>query len=303
MMPMNFNKDSNLREFLIDSQERVNETLNQAIENVGGNETLSKPMRYACVDAGKRIRPTLTYGSALSVGGSIPEADIPAAAVELIHCYSLTHDDLPSMDDDDLRRGKPAVHKAFGEATAILVGDALQSLAFELLSSSPSLIKPETQLKMLQTLANAAGYRGMAAGQAIDFNAKGKILSVVELEQMHKLKTGALIKAAVLLGALSHPGVNETELDALEIYATKIGLAFQVRDDILDEISATNVLGKPQGSDKAHGKPTYLSQTGLEAARTKTDTLANEAISALKNFSASADLLRELAEYVVRRDH
>jgi geranylgeranyl pyrophosphate synthase len=303
MMPMKFNKDSNLREFLINSQERVNETLNQAIENVGGNETLSKPMRYACVDAGKRIRPTLTYGSALSVGGSISEADIPAAAVELIHCYSLTHDDLPSMDDDDLRRGKPAVHKAFGEATAILVGDALQSLAFELLSSSPSLIKPETQLKMLQTLANATGYRGMAAGQAIDFNAKGKILSVVELEQMHKLKTGALIKAAVLLGALSHPGVSETELDALEIYATKIGLAFQVRDDILDEISATNVLGKPQGSDQAHDKPTYLSQTGLEAARTKTDTLANEAISALKNFSASADPLRELAEYVVRRDH
>ena len=302
-MSMKFNKDSSLSQFIKNSQKRVNETLSRAIENVGGSETLSKSMRYACIDAGKRIRPTLTYGSALSVGGSFPSADIPAAAVELIHCYSLTHDDLPSMDDDDLRRGKPSVHKAFDEATAILVGDALQSLAFELLSSSNSLINPKTQLKMLQTLAKAAGYRGMAAGQAIDFKAKGKILSVVELEKMHKLKTGALIKAAVRLGGLSHPGVKETELDALEMYATKIGLAFQVRDDILDEISATDVLGKPQGSDQAHGKPTYLSRAGLEAARTKTDVLANEAISALANFSASADPLRELAEYVVRRDH
>jgi geranylgeranyl diphosphate synthase type II len=302
-MSMKFNKDSSVSQFIKDSQKRVNETLNQAIENVGGSETLSRSMRYACIDAGKRIRPTLTYGSALSVGGSFPSADIPAAAVELIHCYSLTHDDLPSMDDDDLRRGKPSVHKAFDEATAILVGDALQSLAFELLSSSDSPLNPKTQLKMLQTLAKAAGYRGMAAGQAIDFNAKGKILSVVELEKMHKLKTGALIKAAVRLGALSHPGVKKTELDALEMYATKIGLAFQVRDDILDEISATDVLGKPQGSDQAHGKPTYLSRAGLEAARTKTVILANEAISALANFSASADPLRELAEYVVRRDH
>ncbi len=302
-MSMKFNKDSSLSQFIKNSQKRVNETLSRAIENVGGSETLSKSMRYACIDAGKRIRPTLTYGSALSVGGSFPSADIPAAAVELIHCYSLTHDDLPSMDDDDLRRGKPSVHKAFDEATAILVGDALQSLAFELLSSSNSLINPKTQLKMLQTLAKAAGYRGMEAGQAIDFKAKGKILSVVELEKMHKLKTGALIKAAVRLGGLSHPGVKETELDALEMYATKIGLAFQVRDDILDEISATDVLGKPQGSDQAHGKPTYLSRAGLEAARTKTDVLANEAISALANFSASADPLRELAEYVVRRDH
>lgn len=302
-MSMKFNKDSSLSQFIKDSQKRVNETLNQAVENVGGSETLSRAMRYACIDAGKRIRPTLTYGSALSVGGSFPSADIPAAAVELIHCYSLTHDDLPAMDDDDLRRGKPAVHTAFDEATAILVGDALQSLAFELLSSSISLINPKTQLEMLQTLAKAAGYRGMAAGQAIDFNAKGKVLSVVELEKMHKLKTGALIKAAVRLGALSHPGVKGAELDALEMYATKIGLAFQVRDDILDEISATDVLGKPQGSDQAHGKPTYLSRAGLEAARSKTDILANEAISALENFSSSADPLRELAEYVVRRDH
>jgi len=302
-MSMKLKQGSDLKELLIDSQKRVNTTLNQAIERVASDEILSRSMRYACVDAGKRIRPTLTYGSALSVGGSISNADVPAAAVELIHCYSLTHDDLPSMDDDDLRRGKPSVHKAFGEATAILVGDALQSLAFELLSSPTSPIKPVTQLKMLEILASAAGCRGMAAGQAIDFNAKGKTLTAVQLEQMHELKTGALIKAAVRLGALSHPSVKQAELDALEVYATKIGLAFQVRDDILDEISETTVLGKPQGSDLARGKPTYLSQTGLEAAIKKTDSLASEAISALANFSSAADPLRELAEYVVRRDH
>jgi geranylgeranyl pyrophosphate synthase len=252
---------------------------------------------------GTRIRPLLAYASALAVGGSIERADAAATAVELIHCYSLVHDDLPAMDDDDLRRGKPTVHKAFDEATAILVGDALQALAFELVAASGNGVGPEQRLGMVSCLASAAGAQGMVGGQALDFAAVGEQQSVEQLQQMHNLKTGALIRAAVSLGALSHAATSPAQLAALDDYAAKLGLAFQVRDDILDEISDTATLGKPQGSDSSANKPTYLSLLGLDAARAKAEELAAEAVEALNDFDDRATPLRQLAQYIVARLH
>ena len=250
---------------------------------------------------GKRIRPVLVYASAQAVGGTLQAADAAAAAVELIHAYSLVHDDLPAMDDDDLRRGKPTVHKAFDEATAILVGDALQSLAMQLLSARSNAIKPETQLHMIELLSQAAGACGMVGGQSLDFEAMGTQINIKQLEMMHNLKTGALIKCSVLLGGMSVEGVTDSQLQALQLYASKLGLAFQVQDDILDETSDTATLGKPQGSDRDQNKPTYVSLLGLDAAREKAAELANEAIESLSEFPDKANQLRELASYVVKR--
>ena len=283
------------------SRQRVNARLWAAIASDEGSAKLQEAMIHACADGGKRIRPLLAYASALAVGGSVEQADAAATAVELIHCYSLVHDDLPAMDDDDLRRGKPTVHKAFDEATAILVGDALQALAFELLCADCVGVSSEQRIDMIACLASAAGARGMVGGQALDFQAVGEAQSLEQLEKMHSLKTGALIRAAVRLGALSHDRCSAEALASLDDYAAKLGLAFQVRDDILDEISDTATLGKPQGSDSEANKPTYLSLLGLDAARTKAEELAGEAIKALENFDEKAEPLRRLADYIVER--
>ena len=282
------------------SRQRVNARLWAAIASDEGSAKLQEAMIHACADGGKRIRPLLAYASALAVGGSVEQADAAATAVELIHCYSLVHDDLPAMDDD-LRRGKPTVHKAFDEATAILVGDALQALAFELLCADGVGVSSEQRIDMIACLASAAGARGMVGGQALDFQAVGEAQTLEQLEKMHSLKTGALIRAAVRLGALSHDQCSAEALASLDDYAAKLGLAFQVRDDILDEISDTATLGKPQGSDSEANKPTYLSLLGLDAARTKAEELAGEAIKALENFDEKAEPLRRLADYIVER--
>jgi geranylgeranyl pyrophosphate synthase len=260
-------------------------------------------MHYTCLGRGKRIRPVLAYASAVAVGGELAAADNAAAAIELIHSYSLVHDDLPAMDDDDLRRGKPTVHKAFGEATAILVGDALQSLAFQILSTEGDALGAKKRLAMVQLLSQAAGATGMVGGQSLDFEAVGVRLSIQQLEQMHSLKTGALIRCAVLLGGTSCEFTSDSQLSALASYADNIGLAFQVQDDILDVVADTSQLGKPQGSDSDKNKPTYVSLLGLDEAKALANSLSSKAIAALEEFPASADRLRELAAFVVSRLH
>lgn len=292
-----------LEQFMVACQQRVNTLLQAQIATPGPSKRLREAMAHATLGGGKRIRPVLVYGSALAVGGDLAAADAAAGAVELIHNYSLVHDDLPAMDDDDLRRGLPTVHKAFDEATAILVGDGLQSLAFNLLSAPIGGMQPVVQLRMLHILSAAAGEPGMVGGQSLDFEAVGKSPTLQELETMHQLKTGALIRASVLLGGLSHPTTQPAQLQALELYASKIGLAFQVRDDILDETSDTQTLGKPQGSDRASNKPTYVTLLGIDGARDKATLLAQEAIAALADFAATADHLRTLASYIVSRLH
>ncbi|WP_456415369.1 polyprenyl synthetase family protein [Thiolapillus sp.] len=265
-------------------------------------QSLHQAMRYATFNGGKRVRPLLVYASGLACGGELPALDASACAVELIHSYSLVHDDLPAMDNDDLRRGKPTCHKAYDEATAVLVGDALQSLAFEILARPVADISPGTQLQMIQILANTSGSRGMAGGQAMDINGVGQEMSLPELEIMHIHKTGALIHASVQLGALSAGGSPE-QVAKLEHFAKAIGLAFQVQDDILDITTDTRTLGKTQGKDAADNKPTYPALLGLDGARQKAQELLEEALDALAHFGASARHLRRLADYVVGRTY
>ncbi|MEX0964085.1 MAG: polyprenyl synthetase family protein [Pseudohongiellaceae bacterium] len=292
-----------LADFRQQCQQRVERRLGEKLDANIASHSLREAMKYACLGGGKRIRPLLTYGSALAVGGDLQAADNAAAAVELVHCYSLVHDDLPAMDDDDLRRGQATVHKAFDEATAILVGDALQSLAFQLLSEECAAEGAAIRLAMVQLLSKAAGATGMVGGQSLDFEAVGEQLSIEQLEQMHKLKTGALIRCAVLLGGMSCATATAEQINALAGYADNIGLAFQVQDDILDVIGDTSQLGKPQGSDSDKNKPTYVSLLGIDAAKDLAASLSDKAVAALKGFPASADPLRELASYVVRRLH
>ena len=292
-----------LADFLQECQQRVDRRLSDMLNANIYSQTLKEAMQYACLGGGKRIRPVLTYGSALAMGGSLESADNAAAAVELIHSYSLVHDDLPAMDDDDLRRGQPTVHKAFDEATAILTGDALQSLAFQILSADIDPMGATKRLAMVQILSRAAGATGMVGGQSLDFEAVGEKLSLAQLEQMHKLKTGALIRCAVLLGGMSCETTNDAQMLALAVYADNIGLAFQVQDDILDVTGNTSQLGKPQGSDSNKNKPTYVSLLGIDAAKDLAASLSGKAITALRGFPHSADPLRELASYVVSRLH
>jgi farnesyl diphosphate synthase len=267
-------------------------------------EGLHRAMRYSTLDGGKRIRPVLVYASGRALGAPVAELDGPAMAVELIHAYSLIHDDLPAMDDDDLRRGKPTCHKAFDEATAILAGDALQSLAFEILAADPAItVDAPRRLRMVAELAVAAGAAGMCGGQAIDVDAEGKALTLPQLEQMHRLKTGALIRASVRLGALSAPGFTEARLEQLDRYAAAIGLAFQIRDDILDVEADTATLGKTQGSDLARNKPTYTSLLGLDGAKRKLAEAHAAAGEALADLGTAADPLRWIADYIVVRGH
>ena len=292
---------TNLDNLLCQTQKRVDRYLNGLFSKSISNQHLVKAMHYASIDGGKRIRPLLVYASATAVGASIEDADAPACAVELIHSYSLVHDDLPAMDDDALRRGKPSVHKAFSEATAILVGDALQSLAFQCLSQQESSLTAETKLTMIEILSEATGVEGMTGGQAMDLKAESHNVKLKSLENIHRLKTGALIKASIRLGALCNPKTTDKQFKILENFADNIGLAFQVQDDILDEIGDTTTLGKPQGSDRAQSKATYVSLLGIDEARKKATNLSKDAIDSLAELSLSANVLRELASFVVTR--
>lgn len=292
-----------LDEFIAHYQRRIEAVLDRWLppeHTLPGG--LHRAMRYATLDGGKRVRPLLVYFTGEALGVDADRLDGPACAVELIHVYSLVHDDLPAMDNDDLRRGKPTCHKAFGEASAILVGDALQSLAFYVLAHDPAMIPDaRARLQMIETLALASGSRGMAGGQAIDLAAVGHQLNVAALEDMHIHKTGALIRASVRLGALSSDQIDEDRLAALDHYAKCVGLAFQIRDDILDIEGDTEVIGKPQGSDQARNKPTYPSILGLQGSRTLLADLHAQALEALSGFDTRAQPLRDLADYIVTR--
>ncbi|HWZ61382.1 MAG TPA: farnesyl diphosphate synthase [Steroidobacteraceae bacterium] len=267
-----------------------------------GTARLREAMRYSVLGAGKRIRPTLVYLTGESFGAPLSRLDSPAAAVELIHVYSLVHDDLPAMDDDDLRRGRPTCHRAFDEATAILVGDALQALAFAVLAHEPMDGAPQgARLEMIRVLSRAIGTGGMAGGQAVDLEAVGRTLAVDAVENMHRRKTGALIQASVLLGALAAAVTAGPELAALARFGAEIGLAFQIQDDILDVEGDPALLGKSTGADAAHRKPTYPSTAGLAASRQRARELRDAAIAALQPLGARAASLAELAHFVVSR--
>ncbi|HEU4669868.1 MAG TPA: farnesyl diphosphate synthase [Dyella sp.] len=259
---------------------------------------LHRAMRYAVLGGGKRLRPLLVYAAAHALGRDGPELDAPACAVELIHAYSLVHDDLPAMDDDAMRRGRPTCHVVFGEAMAILAGDALQALAFELLAQAP--VDPATGMAMQRALGRACGAEGMAGGQALDLAAVGRVLTLAELEHMHACKTGALIRASVQIGAMA-AGADTDTLDALDRYAHAVGLAFQVRDDILDVEGESAVIGKTAGKDAAADKPTFPSILGLDASRARLARLTEEALAALGPLDAPHSPLRELALYAAHR--
>jgi farnesyl diphosphate synthase len=265
---------------------------------------LHDAMRYAVFNGGKRMRPILTYATGYALRVPFERLDGPACAVELIHAYSLVHDDLPSMDDDDLRRGKPTCHIAFDEATAVLAGDALQTLAFEILSRDESMIaNPNARLRMISALAEASGSRGMVGGQAIDLACVGKDLNLAELENMHIHKTGALIHASVKLAALSCDSAASSHIERLEHFAKCLGLAFQIQDDVLDVESDTDTLGKTQGADQARNKPTYPSIVGLSRSKEMAREWVDHALTSLQDFDHHADPLRDLAQYAIERKH
>ncbi|MFA6920623.1 MAG: polyprenyl synthetase family protein [Gallionella sp.] len=263
-------------------------------------QRLHQAMRYAVLDGGKRVRPLLAFAAGELAGADVARVNFAAASVELIHAYSLVHDDMPCMDDDVLRRGKPTCHVQYDEATALLTGDALQTLAFQLLSKSGLADDAVQQLEMIRLLAQASGSRGMAGGQAIDLDSVGKQLSLPELENMHIHKTGALIRAAILLGA--HCGkVSVEQLDKLDHFGRCMGLAFQVVDDVLDASADTATLGKTAGKDADNDKPTYVALLGVVAARGMAKSLHEEALAALAGFGDEAQCLRELADFIVLR--
>ena len=263
-------------------------------------QSLHETMRYAALDGGKRLRPLLVL-AASELGEAVPDAvEAAMAAIELIHVYSLVHDDMPAMDNDSLRRGRPTCHIRYGEAAALLAGDALQTLAFDLLSR-PTALPPQRQLHMLSTLARASGSLGMAGGQAIDLANVGRSITQSELEQMHSLKTGALIRAAAALGGLSCPDLTDHDLQRLDRYAARLGLAFQVIDDVLDCEADTATLGKTAGKDADNYKPTYVKLMGLSAARQYAETLVAEALETLEPFGSRAAHLRGLAQFVTAR--
>ncbi len=297
-------------DFLRSSKERVDRQLvsfatDQATTPPAIGETLDAltlACQYALTNGGKRIRPILVYAAAQALGhqGLDTDLDHIACALEMIHSYSLVHDDLPAMDDDDIRRGRPSCHKAFDEATAILAGDALQAQAFELLADAPG-FSDRQKIDMIKVVAAAAGPRGMVGGQFIDIHATNSDITVAQLKAMHSLKTGALIRAALALGGIA-ASAGEQQLFALDAYGMHIGLAFQVVDDILDVEGDTQTLGKTLGKDSAANKPTYVKLLGLAGAQTEARRLLGEALQALGDFGSSADLLRDLARYIVERD-
>ncbi len=284
-------------------QHRVDAALDQWLPVVDVNPMrLHRAMRYAALAPGKRVRPILVYATASALGIPLGRVDGAATAVEIIHAYSLIHDDLPAMDDDDLRRGRPTCHREFDEATAILAGDALQALSFYILSHDPQMTEDApARLQMIEKLSLFSGSRGMAGGQAIDLAAVGNSLNIAELETMHIHKTGALIRTCVQLAALSTNSLSETQFKALDSYAKCIGLSFQVQDDILDVTGDTATLGKTQGADRALNKPTFPSVIGLQASYEKAQELHQQALQALLIFGEEADILRYISAWFVER--
>lgn len=297
--------DQQFRDFLRFCQHRVENALQEILPDPAkAPQKLHQAMHYAALGQGKRIRPMLVYAAGQALNVSLDRLNSPACAVELIHAYSLVHDDLPAMDDDELRRGRPTCHVKFGEATAILAGDALQTLAFHILARDVSGTFPDSvKLCMVEQLAFASGSRGMCGGQALDLDAIGQELDLVQLENMHIHKTGALIRASVKLGAVAAENPEQDHLKRLDHYAKCIGLAFQIHDDILDIEGETAILGKTQGKDAANDKPTYPALLGLQGAREKAELLRQDALDQLSVFDQSADPLRGLAEYIVNRKH
>jgi farnesyl diphosphate synthase len=294
-----------LKEYLSFCQNRVEKALEDRLPS--GQllpQKLHQAMRYSVLNGGKRMRPMLAYCTGKTLGIDPEALDGPACAVEFIHVYSLIHDDLPAMDDDDLRRGKATCHVAFDEATAILAGDALQALAFEILAHDPSIMTTaEGRLKMIIALAKASGSQGMVGGQAIDLQSVGTRLNLPELENMHIHKTGALIRASVNMATLAKTDIDPNVATKLDHYAKCIGLSFQVKDDILDEESDTATLGKTQGKDKDNDKPTYPALLGLAGAKQKAQELHEKALDSLSIFGKEADLLRDLSLYIIQRTH
>ena len=291
--------EQDFADWVLTKQSRIEHKLNHTLASVDlAPEKLHSAMRYSALGGGKRVRALLCYAAAELCETDIAIADAAACAVELIHAYSLVHDDMPCMDDDDLRRGKPSCHKQYDEATALLVGDALQSLAFEILSKPQQVDNASQQMHMLHILAQASGSIGMAGGQAIDLASVGKALTQAELESMHQLKTGALIQAAVLLGAASG---SKLQITAARTFAANIGLAFQVVDDILDVEADTSTLGKTAGKDANSNKPTYVTILGLDVAKQHAQHLYTHAISALSPFGTNAHRLKELADFIMQR--
>ncbi|MCG9597247.1 (2E,6E)-farnesyl diphosphate synthase [Vibrio sp. Isolate25] len=290
-------------EALTSLQQRNNQQLERWLNHLPHQEQpLIEAMRYGLLLGGKRARPFLVYITGQMLGCELEELDTPASAIECIHAYSLIHDDLPAMDDDELRRGQPTCHIKFDEATAILTGDALQTMAFTILADGKLNPEAETnRIKMIKALAEASGANGMCLGQALDLAAEGQKVSLSDLETIHRNKTGALMKCAIRLGALAAGPKGSDILPQLDIYADAIGLAFQVQDDILDIISDTETLGKPQGSDQELDKSTYPALLGLEGAINKAHTLLTEALQALEAIPYNTELLEEFARYVIER--
>lgn len=284
-------------------QQRVRTAMQQWLPPAKTHPTiLHESMRYATLSEGKHFRPILVYATGDALGINLNHLDGIASAVEIIHAYSLIHDDLPAMDNDDLRRGKPTCHKVFGEAMAILAGDALQALSFHIIAHDAQIPASDaTRICIFETLTSACGSLGMAGGQAIDLISTGQQLDIAQLENMHIRKTGALIRASVRMSALCQPDLNRDILQQLEHYAKCIGLAFQIHDDILDVAGDTEVMGKTQGADIALEKPTYPALLGLDDARERARELADEAIESLTLFGDSAETLRWLAHYVITR--
>jgi len=288
----------------LDIQRRTEHTLDQLLPQVNiAPQRLHDAMRYALLGGGKRVRALLVHASGSLCNANADKVDIAASAVEMIHAYSLVHDDMPCMDDDDLRRGKPSCHKQYDDATALLVGDALQTLAFQTLATAEKSLgfSPEQQLKMLSTLAIASGSRGMAGGQAIDLASVSKELTQLELEYMHIHKTGALIRAAALLGAYCADQEDGAKISAIHQYSESIGLAFQVVDDILDTEADTATLGKTAGKDADSNKPTYVTILGLARAKSLANELYENALDVLKPFGDEALRLRQLAQFIMQR--
>lgn len=283
-------------------QQRVEALLETEINTASHAEKVRAAMQYSLLNGGKRVRPVLVYMANQLLQGDLSNADAAASAIECIHSYSLVHDDLPAMDDDDLRRGKPTCHIQFDEATAILAGDGLQALAFDLLSR-PATIAPAIQLQMIQSLARNSSHQGMVGGQSIDLSNEGKRIPVETLELMHRHKTGALINCSIEMGALSSEQASTKDLTRLAHYSDAIGLAFQVKDDILDIEADTETLGKPQGSDLALEKSTYPSLLGLDGAKQKLAQLNQQAQDNLASFGDRAEPLRWLANYIVERQY
>ena len=297
-------------DFLLANKNQVDRQLadfatDQATTAAGTGEaldTISQACSYVLTNGGKRIRPTLVYAAAQALGhkGHGTDLDHVACALEMIHTYSLVHDDLPAMDDDDLRRGRPSCHKAFNEATAILAGDALQAWAFELLADAPG-FNTVQRVALIKSLAKAAGLQGMVGGQAMDIAATNTDVNLQQLQSMHAFKTGAIIRAALTMGGIAASASAE-QLSALDTYGTHIGLAFQVVDDILDVEGNAETLGKTQGKDSKANKPTYVSLMGLDGAKKESQRLLQAALEALGEFGVSADSLRGLAHYIIARD-